>query len=187
MKLRKILNWPSKGEVAKIKIGCNELVEMADRKIREHENNEHKRQKEHNGKCPNCSSSAIVNKFTRVKGKGEVHGSFIYGFGDVDGSFDMDTSEVNHCSACGNQWKKCRILTQKRKDVFIGWIFGLERALNDKDGNSIGISGERTMNLLKNIPAESIWKTIKNNTEKPYRKNISLTKLRTKFYSVYGE
>lgn len=48
--------------------------------------------------------------------------------------------------------------------------------------------GERTVELLKHIPAESIWKEDKRVADKCYystRENLSLSFLRTKFKSIY--
>jgi len=48
--------------------------------------------------------------------------------------------------------------------------------------------GDKTVELLKNIPAESIWKEGKRVADECYystRENLSLSFLRTKFKTVY--
>jgi hypothetical protein len=83
--------------------------ELLVKRIDEYRNRENQklsdRAKRENNKCPNCGNNdkkMIVNKISRVQGKGEVSGTL---FG-IYGSSETDTNDVNHCNECGNQWKK---------------------------------------------------------------------------------
>lgn len=175
MGLRKYFNCPSKKEAALITEGCDKLIAMAEEKSSKHYTDESNKQKEKNGTCPNCGDKTIVNKISRVEGSGYVSGSFAYGFGSIYGSSKIDTNEVNHCNKCGNQWKKYDINYKWTDDIIADWL------------NKYTF-GDKTLKLLKDIPAESIWEEGKRVSEKCYystRENLSLSFLRTKFKSVY--
>lgn len=183
MKLRKYFNYPSKKEAILIAEGCDKLVAMAKEKSQKHYNEESNRQRENNGKCPNCRDSSIVNKIARVEGSGYVSGSFALGFGSVYGSSSIDTNEVNHCNKCGNQWKKHNTNYKWTDDIIAEWFNDLNTIYEGKY-----TFADKTLEVLKDIPAESIWKEGKRVADKCYystRENLSLSFLRTKFKSVY--
>src|SRR5690554_6144906 len=81
------------------------LLEYIEVKKKQFQDEEYERKERYNGKCPNCGSDKdIVDKMQRVHGKtrGSFHvlGGSVYGWVDTDG--------VNHCNACGHQWKKAK-------------------------------------------------------------------------------
>lgn len=183
MRLRKYFNYPSKKEVILITEGCDKLVIMAKEHSRKHNTEESNRQKEKNGTCPNCGDKTIVNKITRVEGSGYVSGSFTFGFGNVNGSSTTDTNEVNHCNKCGNQWKKYDPNFTWTDDVIADWMNDLSAVFDGKYTYC-----DRTVELLKDIPAESLWKQMKIVSHKCFystRYSLTLSLLRTKFKSVY--
>lgn len=183
MGLRKYFNYPSKKEAILIAEGCDKLIALASEKSLNHHRDESNRQKERNGICPNCGDKNIVNKISRIEGSGYVSGSFAYGYGSVYGSSKTDTNEVNHCNKCGNQWKKYETNYKWTDDIIADWLNDLNTVYEGKY-----TFGYETVELLKNIPAESIWKEAKRVDYKCYystRKNLSLSFLRTKFKSVY--
>lgn len=183
MKLRKYFNLPSKKEAILIAEGCDKLVAMAKEKSSKHYSEESNRQRENNGKCPNCRDSSIVNKIARVEGSGYVSGSFALGFGSVYGSSSLDTNEVNHCNKCGNQWKKHKTHYKWSDDIIAEWLNDLNTIYEGKY-----TFADKTLQVLKEKPAESIWKEGKRVADKCYystRENLSLSFLRTKFKSVY--
>ena len=183
MGLRKYFNYPSKKEAILIAEGCDKLIAMAKEKSSKHYADESNRQKEINGTCPNCGDKNIVNKISRVEGSGHVSGSFVYGFGSVYGSSKTDTNEVNHCNKCGNQWKKYDTNYKWIDDIIADWLNDLSTVYEGKYSFV-----DKTVELLKDIPAESIWEEGKRVAHKCYystRENLSLSFLRTKFKSVY--
>lgn len=183
MKLRKQFNYPSKKEKILIAEGCDKLIAIAKEKSSKHYEEENNRQRENNGKCPNCRDSSIVNKIARVEGSGYVSGSFALGFGSVYGSSKTDTNEVNHCNKCGNQWKKYGISYKWYDDIIADWLNDLSTIREGKY-----TFADTTLSVLKDIPAESIWKELNRISDKCYystRENLSLSFLRTKFDSVY--
>ena len=183
MGLRKYFNYPSKKEAILIAEGRDKLIAMAEEKSSKHYVEESSRQKEKNGTCPNCGDKTIVNKISRVEGSGHVSGSFAYGFGSVYGSSKTDTNEVNHCNKCGNQWKKYDTKYKLSDDIIADWLNDLNTVYDVKY-----TFGDKTVELLKNIPAESIWEEGKRVSDKCYystQENLSLSFLRTKFKSVY--
>jgi ribosomal protein L37AE/L43A len=103
MNIRKFFGMPSKAQeklykddMERVKTICSKI---ADRK------NTEKRSAQSNadGTCPHCGARKdIVNKIRRVEGSGHVGGNL---FG-VSGSISIDTNDVSHCNACGNEWKK---------------------------------------------------------------------------------
>lgn len=59
-----------------------------------------------NKKCPICGNKEKnVSKIREVSGK--ISGNFNLGYGSVSGS--VGTGSVNHCSACGNEWKNIAV------------------------------------------------------------------------------
>jgi hypothetical protein len=84
----------------------NEIADKENKTDREQVN-------KHNNTCPNCDNSnekSIVDKISRVMGKGTMSGSMsgsIFGSsGYVSGRSETDTHAINNCNECGHQWKK---------------------------------------------------------------------------------
>lgn len=183
MGLRKSFNWPSAKEARLIAEGCDKLIAMAEEKASKNYADESNIKKEKNETCPNCGDKNIVNKIARVEGSGYVSGSLAYGFGSIYGSSKTDTNEVNHCNKCGNQWKKYDIKYKLADDIIADWLNDLNTVYEGKY-----TFADKTVELLKDIPAESIWEEGIRVADKCYystRENLSLSFLRTKFKSVY--
>ena len=177
--IRKILNLPNNNQSIVINEGCEKLLKMAEEKSTINYKNEYDREKKHNSICPNCGGTDIVNKITRVEGN--VSGSFIWGNGGIYGH--TDTNDVNNCNKCGNQWKKYEKNYKWKDDIIASWLDDLNTVYENKYN-----FGNATVELLKDIPAESIWKEGQKIAHKCYsstRENISLSYLRTKFKTVY--
>lgn len=72
---------------------------------------------------------------------------------------------------------------QWQDDIIADWLNDLSTVFE-----GIYTYGNKTVELLKNIPAESIWKEAKRVSDLCYystQNNITLSFLRTKFKSVY--
>ena len=182
-KIRKYFNCPSKIEAKLLSEGCDKIKEMAKEYANKHNNDQYKYKNERDGICPRCKNTEIVNKISRVEGSEYVSGSFIFGSGGIYGSSKTDTNEVNHCNKCGNQWKKYDTNYKWDDDIIADWINNLNYVFEGKYD-----FGDKTVVLLKDIPAESIWKEANRIETKLYystKDNISLSFLRTKFKTIY--
>lgn len=119
MLLRKLFNLRTKAEQELVKSDIDMILTKCS-KIAKIENDEqYEARKSHDEVCPNCRSrkDKIVNKIKEVKGLGKINNNFIFGFGDVNGSINIETNEINHCNVCGNEWKKYRYKSVGDNDI----------------------------------------------------------------------
>lgn len=135
--------------------------------------------------CPKCHGKKIVNKISNVVGHGEVSGSFALGFGSVYGRSHTDTTEVNHCSNCGNQWHKYKISFTHESNVVYDLSWTLKRILVEDENVSKYYSKEYDM--MKHMSAESIQYVLNNYSNSVFIYTFSLTQLRTIFKSIYKD
>lgn len=181
--LRKYFNTPTIEQAIVIEDGRKAIVKLAEKISNDHYNLQSKAQTQHNSKCPICKGSEIVNKIARVEGSGKVSGHFSLGYGSVYGSSTTDTNEVNHCNKCGNQWKKYERTYKSSTDIINDWLYDLATVFEGRY-----TFGDKTVVLLKDIPAESIWEERKRLDYKcgyTIKENLSLSALRKHFKSVY--
>jgi ssDNA-binding Zn-finger/Zn-ribbon topoisomerase 1 len=186
MDLRKIFNIPNEDQKELIEQDYEKMKNVAKDLASEISRIEIEYQEDHDGKCPNCGKSNIVNKITRTQGSGSVSGSFALGFGNIYGSSLTDTNGVNHCNECGNQWKKYESDLKWYNDFFKQWI----RDIIDNYGDNQYSWVEKTMKLLKeNDPyAETMYKIYKEVNYDLYRSDdLTLRNLRKLYKSVYDK
>ena len=183
-RIRKHFNWLSVQEIEIVLKDSEKIKIFAKELSVKHEKEEKKKKIKLDSTCPNCKATAIVNKIARVEGSGSVSGSFGFGGGYIGGSSSIDTSEVNHCNSCGNQWKKYAEKWDSKNDVLADWINFLWFDFQD------GGPWLSTYDKLKEFHAESIW-NIRNEVYgdclMSARENLTLSMLRTKFKSVYDK
>jgi hypothetical protein len=184
-RFRKFFNILSKEQQKLIDDGCSVLKALATKKASSCIEHDREREKINNSTCPLCNSNKIVNKISNVEGKGNVSGSLYCGSGSIYGSSKINTSEVNHCSTCGNQWKKYSRKYISSDDILAGWF-------NDINAVYEGIYsyGDKTVELLKDIPAESLlveFENVENDCYYSTQNNITLKFLKTKFKSVWDK
>lgn len=182
--LRKLLNTPNAVEKKLIAEQCAKIKKMADEKSTELYKEQSESQERSDKTCPHCGAKNIVNKIARVEGSGSVSGSFFLGGGSVSGSSSTDTNEVNHCNGCGNQWKKYKKKYTHNSDILADWINDVNTHLEGK----YAYSGAKTVEMLKDFYAETIWEIFNEVEDDCYystRDDLSLSLLRKKFKSVY--
>lgn len=182
-KIRKYFNYPSKKQAKLLTGGCDKIKKLAKEYANKHNRDQYKYKEEIDDICPKCKNKEIVNKITRVEGDGYVSGSFRFGSGSIYGSSKIDTNEVNHCNKCGNQWKKYNVSYKWDEDIIVDWLNDLNYVYEGEYN-----FGNKTLELLKDIPSESIWTEGNRVASKCWsstRENISLSFLRTKFKSIY--
>ena len=153
MNLRKFFNLPNKHQKNLINVGFEQLDNLAESKKVKHNKNENQYESDHNGICPLCRNKKIVNKISRVQGSGEVSGYMSFGSGSIYGSSSIDTSEVNHCNDCGNEWKKYKYNWYSKDDILREIMSHLDYALKGEYHFYDEILDE-----LEDIPAESIYR-----------------------------
>lgn len=180
-KIRKLFNLLSKKEIEIIELDNQVMKSIAKKLADEHNDSERKIEKKYNNICPNCRSKKIVNKISNVSGEGNISGSLFW----FDGDSYVGTKEVNHCSECGNQWKKYESDFYSTESVIADWINDLFSILESHKNEAIKIFNDN------NIHAESIWRIY--NKKLYYRcyykigNKISLSLLRKSFKSMYDE
>lgn len=182
-RIRKYFNWPSRIEAKLIADGCDKILKLAEEYSFTFYKEEEKRKKDKDSICPKCDGKEIVDKISRVEGSGSVSGSFRWGGGSIYGSSSTDTNEVNHCNKCGNQWKKYDRKYKSKDQVIADWLNDLNTVFEGKY-----TFGEKTVELLKDIPAECLYAEVNRVSDIIYfttGDNITLSYLRTKFKSVY--
>lgn len=181
LKLRRFFNLPNKDESEIINKQTLEIKAMAKKESSEYFLEEYNTQKKRDSICPNCRSTNIVDKISRVQGN--VSGSFVWGSGSLSG--ESDTNEVNHCNGCGNQWKKYKTNYQSEKSFLVKWLDGVDVHIEGKYD-----FGEKYVEMLKNFYAESIlviFKSVSDDCYSSAEKNITMKSLRKIFKSVYDK
>lgn len=117
MNLRKLLNLPTAKQTIAIQDQVKTIMERCE-KIGTQEYREQKEnQRTHDGRCPKCRADNVIDRIASVEGKGKVDGSFYLGFGSVNGFSSVDTTAVNHCVACGHEWKKFKTKFISKTDM----------------------------------------------------------------------
>lgn len=107
MNLRKTLNIPNKAQKAIINEDKRVIMDKCQVIARREYNEQQENKKVHDGMCPKCNNRmGIVDKLSFVQGRGSVEGRIIFGFGKIKGDVTIDTTEVNYCMECGNEWLK---------------------------------------------------------------------------------
>jgi hypothetical protein len=117
-----------------------------------------------------------------------VYGSFNLGFGEVYGDSEVNTTSVNHCNKCGNQWKKYERKYNSMSNIIGNWINYIMTVFENKFNYDNFYS--KQIEFLKDYYAESIWELYKKHEYYTYsstKENISLKLLRIKYNSIYDK
>jgi transcription elongation factor Elf1 len=185
--IRKYYLILNKNQKSAIDAEINAIMEISENESHEWYRTERNYQDRFDGKCPICGGNSIVNKISRVQGDGSVGGSFSLGFGSVYGSMSVDTNEVNHCSKCGNEWKKYNFTYRSATKILSSYLNDIDTYIEGKYTYP-----EKTYNKLKNYYAETIYTLI--HSDKVYESDLyrstidlSISTLRKYFKSIYDE
>ena len=49
---------------------------------------------------------SIVDRWANVQGSVMLNGQMRLGFGNITGNITVETTAVNHCNKCNNEWPK---------------------------------------------------------------------------------
>lgn len=189
MNLRKFFNIPNKEQEQLIQDGIVKLTSIADKISIERNNKDYESTNRLNSICPNCNSTTVVNKISRVQGSGNISGSFSLFGGGLYGSGSIDTNEVNHCNSCGNEWKKYKWNITTTNELIYNWLNHINDYYKTND-EWLRKHYKETIQILKDIPAESlyIWFDEHSYSSSLYystKENLSLKIIRKYFKSVY--
>ena len=185
LKFKKHYNIQNTIQSEIVKNEIDAILKIADTESTEDYRRESRWKSDHDGKCPLCGNTKVVNKISRVQGHGDVYGSFSLGFGSVSGSMDIDTNDVNHCSSCGNQWKKYKISYKSNSKMLAHYLDSIETHIEGKYTFC-----EAVFNKLKEFKAETIFELIHSNhvyqSDLNYStRDLELKTLRKHFKSVF--
>lgn len=144
--------------------------------------------KSHDDVCPNCHARKdnIVNKIRDVIGKGDVSGSFHFGYGSVSGTMTINTFEVNHCNVCGNEWKKYNVRYVSNIEILKVALKYLIDILNDPKQKEYSWKLQ-TIKVFDNCNVETIMLLCKE--YKLFLKNYKFkySKLKKHYKSIYSK
>lgn len=177
--LKRFFNIQTSEQKKLISEQYEEIIKMAEEDSTQYYRNYTKSDNEYNTTCPKCSSKKVVNKIAQVVGEGSVSGNL---FG-VYGSSYVDTNEVSHCSACGNQWKKRSRKYMSGNEFIVQYLNNIVTHFEGKY-----TFAEKDYLKLKNYYAETILKLVKNYGNDCYsstQETLTLELLRKKFPSVF--
>jgi predicted Zn-ribbon and HTH transcriptional regulator len=187
MNLRKLLNFQTKEQGVLISSDIESILLKCD-KIADFEYNEQKEAKvSHDETCPKCKAGKdyIVDKIRHVEGKGSVSGSFDFGFGSIKGSVGIDTSEINHCNKCGNEWKKFKIKYVSKSDIVWVALKYLAEILTDTEQKNYSWKIE-TIAVFDGCHAEAVYELYETNRNYLLL-SLKLRELRRHYQSVFDK
>jgi len=163
--IRKFFGVPSKQERLLLEEGKQRFIEIAKSEATISNEADKRSMERYGASCSLCGNKTIVNKIKRIQGDGNWR------------HFDIDSNEVYHCNNCGNQWKKFKLSTRTYKDVIESFVWALHI---DSDGAYF----KKVFNLLKDIPAESVYQVYAE-VNHSWDNFLSISMLRKYFPSIY--
>jgi hypothetical protein len=190
MNLRKIFDFPSKEQEAKINADMETILENCSNIASKERADMRQDQDMHDCICPNCRAKKsdgienIVNKIRQVQGKGNVGGNFL----GVSGSMQINTYAVNHCNKCGHEWEKFKTKPISQTHILRVCLNYLAAIIEDPIQKEFDWKIEGVRNAFGDCHAESIFRfSQKESSYLNYNatKFISLSNLRSHYPSVY--
>jgi hypothetical protein len=188
MNIYKVLNIPNKKQKNKINNDI-QLIWNKCNKISQTENREQKEAKQfHDNTCPNCKSKKnIVNKISYIQTTTKTVAAIKFGFGTIETVNNFNTTEVNHCNECGNEWIKFKVKIAT-SDKILNVIFNyLSQILKNPQEREHEWKME-AISIFNNCYAESIYNLRIKQKNYLYEKTndcLTLNRLRKYYKSVY--
>jgi uncharacterized protein YlaI len=177
LKLLRILNSSQKGTIETHK---NEILNKCQVIARREYNEQQENKKVHDGMCPKCNNRiGIIDKFRFVQGKGSTEGKIIFGFGTIKGDVSIDTTAVNYCMECGNEWLKYKTKPISDTSILHVAFKYLKEAIENPD-KKIPDWKQETLEIFNECCAEAL-----NQLNAFSSTNIKLSTLRRYYWSVY--
>jgi hypothetical protein len=176
MNISKSLNILNGSQKRTIEIHKNLIKDKCQVIARTEYDEQQENKKVHDGKCPKCDNRmGIVDKFSFVQGKGSVTGNITFGFGTIKGDVIIDTTAVNYCMECGNEWLKYKTKPISDTSILKVAFKYLKEAIENPDKKRPDWK-EETLEVFKGCCAEALYQL---NT------SIKLSVLRRYYWSVF--
>lgn len=142
----------------------------------------------HDGQCPKCRNKKnIVDKMCNVHGNLVIKGTFNLGFGSVTGTMNINTSAVNHCNDCGNEWVKFNDKYVSATDIARVALNYLAQIITNPDEKKCSWKVD-AIKVFDGCCAEAICKLRSNNEKYLHDKTLDVVKLsiiRKYYNSIY--
>jgi hypothetical protein len=187
MNLRKLFNFPSKFQEALIAADVASILAKCDDIATSEYKDQRAARNSHDEVCPNCHGGKenIVNKIAQVQGSGSVGGTFHLGYGSISGSVSIDSTEVNHCNKCGNQWKKFKMVYVDKTDILKVSLNYLSTILKNPEEKNYRWKME-AIKVFDGCNIETILMFDKDSKYKSYiREKLNYETLKPYFKSLY--
>lgn len=163
--------------------GCSNIASTEWKELKEN-------QKSHDSRCPKCKKEDVVDKITHVQGIGKITGNFRLGFGSLNSSTTIDTSEVNHCNYCGHEWKKFKTKYISATDIVRVALNYLGSIHVDPEKNKRKYWKHDTVKVFDGCHAEAIHMLLIKHDGYMHdstKKILNLKTLRKHYNSVFDE
>lgn len=144
----------------------------------------------HDNTCPKCKTqNNVVDKLSYVHGKYVVINNSWFSSAGVGSNVIIDTTPVNHCNSCGNEWVKFKEKRIDAKDM-------LRVALNYYCQLEMNPSEKRhewkleLVDVFKGCHAESIYRLSRKHLKyirENNRSALNISYLRKKYESIYDK
>jgi len=181
MNILKFLNILGSSQKRIIEIHKNLILDRCQVIARREFNEEQENKKVHDGKCPKCDNRmGIVDKFSFVQGKGSTEGRIMFGFGTVSGAILIDTTAVNYCMECGNEWLKYKTKAISDTSILRVAFKYLKEAIENPDKKRPDWKQE-AIGVFEGCCAEALHQLNKGTIIK-----INLSTLRRYYWSVFN-
>lgn len=170
-------------DVKRITEGCSDIASTEWKELKEN-------QKTHDGRCPKCKKSDVVNKIRHVQGTGKINSDLKLGFGSVKGSITIDSTEVNYCNHCGNEWKKFKTKFISTTDIIRVALNYLGSIHADPEKNKRKYWKHDAIKVFDNCHAEAIHMLLKKHDGYMHditKKTLTSKCLRKHYNSVFDE
>lgn len=190
MNIRKLFNIPDKEQSIIIKNQINEVFDKCNQLADVENSDQIEYKKFHDHICPNCKNrneKTIVNKIILGNGNAKINGSFIWGFGNINGSYINEFIEINHCNECGNEWFKYKTKNIDSNRILRVLLKYLAQIIKDPKENNDDWKLE-AIQIFSNCYAETIFK-LKNMVVLPdeFIDVLTIKTLRKHYKSIFDE
>jgi len=185
MNIRKFFGMPSKAQEEIIRMDEKTIMDKCDKIARAEIEDQQMAKRSRDGQCPHCKDKNIVDKICNIKGKS--NGKLSLGYGSI--GILIETEAVNHCNACGNEWKKFKTKEISKTHIIRLAFKYLCDIINNPEEKKKEWKLETIAIIFEGCTAESIFNLRFDNNDylnDEINKKLTLRCLRKYYWSVYG-